>query len=346
MVCRAVVAVDRQGNVSPPTFAEVQQERGKASLPMTETEASAHRMRKGFFFALSGTILISTYFVTGKYALRGFNTATFCFLWTAATTVFSLMVVLARGNRADLVLPRRAVLAVLGICLCTGVGMVVLYEGIRRLDSSFVAFLARSFPVMVILLGVIFLKERLRLIEILPMVVMLVGGVVSVWGRWQEIGVGVMLVLVGYWLFAFHRLFVKLSTTRVKTTVIVFYRAFGGWLLVTVWMLASGRADFDVDVHYWWVLFLGALLAPCLGNMLSFHSYRYWSMSRNVMVMAIQPLVVLPMAWVVFGRLPASQALVGGFIILIGSVWISWIYLSKPKKAAPTKEEAGEIPAP
>lgn len=313
---------------------------------MTDTDRHAENTRKGFLFALAGTILIATYFVTGKYALQAFNTATFCFLWTAATAVFSLIVVLARGNRRDLVLPRRAVPAVLGICLCTGVGMVVLYEGIRVLDSSFVAFLARSFPVMVIILGAIFLKERLRLVEILPMGVMFVGGIVSVWGRWQEVGTGVLLVLVGYWLFAFHRLFVKLSSTRVKTTVIVFYRAFGGFLLVTVWMLVSGRADFRVDGHYWWVLFLGALLAPGLGNMLSFHSYQYWSMSRNVMVMTIQPLVVLPMAWLVFRKLPEPQALVGGGIILVGSVWISWIYLSKPRKRKPAKEETGDIPVP
>ena len=313
---------------------------------MTDARQHVENTRKGFLFALGGTILIATYFVTGKYALTAFNTATFCFLWTAATAVFSLTVVLARRNRRDLKLPRKAVPAVLGICLCTGVGMVILYEGIRLLDPSFTSFLARSFPVMVILLGVIFLKERLRLIEILPMVLMLLGGVVSVWGRWGEVGVGVVLVLSGYWLFAFHRLFVKLSSTRVKTTVLVFYRAFGAWVLVTIWMLASGRADFSVDAHYWWVLFLGALLAPGLGNMLSFHSYQYWSMSRNVMVLTIQPLIVLPMAWLVFHKLPEPQALVGGGIILVGSVWVSWLYLSKPKKRRPAKEETGDIAVP
>ena len=313
---------------------------------MTDTEASARGTRKGFLFALSGTVLISTYFVTGKYALRGFNTATFCFLWTAATAVFSLGILLVRGEFRHLRLPKRAVPGVVGVGLCTGVGMIVLYEGLRLLDPSFAAFLGRSFPVMVILLGVIFLKERLHLIEILPMGLMLVGGIVSVWGRWQTVGPGVVLVLVGYLVFAFHRLLVKLATPRVEATVIVFYRALGGCIIVAVWMLVSGKADFAVEAKYWRILFLGALLAPCVGNMLSFHSYHYWNLSRNVMILTIQPLIVLPMAWLFLGQLPSPQALVGGCIILIGSAWVTWIYLSAPKKVASAKEETGGIAAP
>ncbi|HUU42643.1 MAG TPA: DMT family transporter [Planctomycetota bacterium] len=311
---------------------------------MTHTPRHVEDTRKGFAFALSGTVLISTYFVTGKYALGAFNTETFCFLWTSATTVFSLGIVIARGNLRDLVLPRRALPAVLGVCLCTGVGMVLLYDGIRRLDPSFVAFLARLFPAMVIVLGVVFLKERLRMIELAPMGVMVLGGIVSVWGRWGAVGAGVALALTGYLLFAFHRLFAKLSTAHVKASVLVFYRALGGWMVVTAWMLVLRRADFDVAPRYWWVLLVGALLGPCLGNMLSFHSYRYWSMSRNVMVLTIQPLIVLPLAWAVFRKLPEPQALVGGAVILAGSVWISWIYLQKPKTPLPAAGPVLDIP--
>ena len=50
---------------------------------MTEQRQHAENARKGFLFALAGTILIATYFVTWKYALTAFNTATFCFLGTA-----------------------------------------------------------------------------------------------------------------------------------------------------------------------------------------------------------------------------------------------------------------------
>jgi len=39
---------------------------------------------KGFFYALAGSVLVSTNWVTAKYGLRGFNPETFSLVWTSA----------------------------------------------------------------------------------------------------------------------------------------------------------------------------------------------------------------------------------------------------------------------
>jgi len=223
--------------------------------------------------------------------------------------------------------------------LSTGIGLILLYSGLRKIDPTFTAFIARSHPVMVILLGVIFLKERLRRIELLPLVLMLAGGVVGVWGRPRDVNVGVMLAFLGYVAFAFHRLFVKTASAHVRAEITVFYRAAFAWVLLSLWALATGRADFHVPGKYWAVVFLGAFLSPVLGNVLSFHAYRYYSLSRSALVMMIQPLLVLPMAYVFLGMLPNRQGLVGGLLILAGAAWMSWIHLVGSGRHA-----AGDIP--
>jgi drug/metabolite transporter (DMT)-like permease len=218
----------------------------------------------------------------------------------------------------------------LGVGCTAGVGLLLIYAGLKRLDPSFQAFLARSHPVMVILLGVVFLKDRLRPVELLPMSVMLLGGFVSVYGRWGAVSAGVILTLVGFASFAFHRLFVKMLSGKLHVEVIVFYRAAIAAVVVSLWVLPAirrGNIDFNVPVRFYAVTFLGALIAPVAGNLLSFHAYRYWSLSRGALVLMMQPLFVLPMALVFLGRLPTAQGLIGGCVILAGAFWMTWMHM-------------------
>jgi len=294
-------------------------------------------MRKGLFFALTGTVFISSYFIAGKYALEGFNAETFCFIWMSATVVFTFGIIAAKRKLREIRLAKSAVPSIVGLGISVGIGLVLLYSGLKLIDPTFTAFLARSLPVMVVLLGVVFLGERLKAIEILPMALMVGGGVISVWGRWETVGIGVTLALLGYVAFAFQRLFAKIGAGKVDSAVQVFYRAAIAWVVVTTWMLISGRADFNVPTKYWWVLFLGAFLSPCMGNMLSFHSYKYWSLSRNAMVLMIQPLLVLPMAWLFLARTPEPKAIIGGIVILVGALWVTWIHMPR-KNRRPSEE--------
>lgn len=315
---------------------------------MGKSPKAGENPRKGFAYALVGTILLSTYFVTGKYALAsppgkpgGFNVPTFCLLWTASGAVFAFLIVLLRGRFGGIRVERRSRLTVGALGLVTGVSIVVFYSGLRLLDPSFSAFLARSLPVMVILLGVLFLKERLRAVELLPMGFMVLGGVVSVFGRWHAVGLGVTLVLVGYLGFAVHRLLAKVEARRVCVEVLVLYRTGLAAVVIAVWAFVGGKLDFHVDARYWYVLFLGALLSPCLGNMVSFKSYQYWSLSRAALVLMIQPLLVLPMAYVFLHKLPSRQELLGGILILVGAFVMVWIHFRRSGRRA--KVEGGAL---
>ncbi|HUW56537.1 MAG TPA: DMT family transporter [Planctomycetota bacterium] len=299
---------------------------------MDDTPKSSGDLRKGFLYALSGSTLISVYFITGKYCLMGFNPETFCLVWISVTAFYAFLLVVVRGRVRELRAPRKARLSLLGVGVSTGVGLVLLYSGLKRIDPTFTAFIARSHPVMVILLGVIFLKERLRAVELLPLVLMLAGGVIGVWGRPRDVNVGVALASLGYVAFAFHRLFVKTASVHVRAEITVFYRAALAWVLIVVWTVATGRADFNVPGKYWLVAFVGALISPVLGNLLSFHAYRYYNLSQSALVLMIQPLLVLPIAYVFLGMLPSRQGLLGGLLILVGAFAVVWIHFSTSRK--------------
>ena len=279
--------------------------------------------RKGFFFSLIATVLLSTNYVTAKYALGGFNPWTFSAVWCSAATLYSFIIVLLSGGLRDLVLPRRAFRAMLYVGMFTAGTMLLSWWGLSMLDPAFFAFLFRFYPVLTIALAAIFLSEKLPRRLLWPMAVMVAGGLVSTLARWNIVALGMCLTLVACFMAAMTSLIVKTKISQIPTNVMVFYRVFIAAVIVTLVALGSGKADFNVAGKYWAVILLGAFLGPCLAHVLMFRSYAHWDLSLSSIVYTSQPLLVIPLAYVVLDRLPAGMELVGGMIILAGAFWLA-----------------------
>ena len=223
---------------------------------------------------------------------------------------------------------RSDVLPVVLLGVCTGGGMICAWAGLLLMDPSFNAFLWRMMPVMGMVMGVLFLKERLSLMDVLPVVLMLFGGLIGTFGRWEIVGKGVLFTVVGALLFSLQMLLGKMQNGKMSEIPLVFYRSFFALIVVTAWTLATGQQQFNVDRSYWLVAGLGSLLGPFLGFLCLFRSYRYWGMSRSSMVLSVQPLVVLPLAVLILREIPSKQELFSGAIILLGALWLGWMQMT------------------
>jgi len=289
---------------------------------------------KGAFYALAGVFLVSTNFVTAKYALGGFNPETFTLLWLAAASFYSLLIITVTGHGKQIALDveRWKPMALLGIV--TGTGMLFTWTGLKMLDPSFAALISRSGPVIAVFMGVIFLKERFLGREILPVTLMAAGGFISVMGRGEVVVLGVLFTLLGAFSYGVQHLIAKKYALKITPDTINFYRVFFALLPVSVWVFSTGKVDLNAGLSYWLVLFAGAFLGPCASHILTFRSYLYWGLSRTSIVNSAQPLFVLPLAYLFLGQFPNLRELSGGGLILLGSFWVGYIHLSG-KRAFP-----------
>jgi len=284
---------------------------------------------KGFFWSLAGTIVVSTNFVTAKYGLEGFNVETFSLVWTSAAAVYSLFIVLAMGYREQLALPGYTISKIVLLGLVTGAGMLLFWAGLAQLDPLFAAFISRFTPILTILLSAVFLGERLMVRELSPAVLMVLGSLLSAIGQWHIVGIGMILILLSCCSGAIQNLMAKMVVNAVHPNVLVFYRVGIGALVIALWTLSVGKANFDVQLPYWSATLLGAFLGPCASHLLTYRAFRYWGLSRATLVMTVQPLFILPMAYLAFGKLPTQKELLGGFMILAGAFWFTWIHFMK-----------------
>jgi len=275
---------------------------------------------------LSGVIIVSTNYVTAKYGLRGFNPETFSLIWISAAAFYSLIIILLTGRRRQLVLPGNTIKRVILMGLSSGIGMLLTWAGLARLDPSFAAFLWRFLPLLVIALSFIFLGERLSVRDVTPVAIMVLGGLLSAIGRWDNVGIGMLLTLLGCGSVAIQMILAKTIIKDVPSSTLAFYRVGIGALIVAPWTLFSGKANFNVPLTYWGSTLLGALLGPCISMLFFFRSYRYWDLSSTSIVMTMEPLFVLPLTYFFLNAFPNQQELLGGGLILAGAFWLALVH--------------------
>ena len=287
------------------------------------------RPRSGFLYSLGGVALLSTNFVTAKYGLTGFNPETFSFVWTTAAAVYAFIIALSIKSSRDQIYPKNSIKAMVGLGASTGVSMVLTWSGLACLNPVFSSLIWRFYPVLTMLSGVLFLKEKLSRVEVIAVMIMLMGSLISISGRWEIVGKGVIFTILAAFTGALQLLIAKTQTDKVHPNILVAYRVGIGAAVTAVWAFSSGKAEFDVEARYWLITLAGAFLGPCASFLLTFRSYRYWSLSQSSMVLTIQPLLVLPMAYIFLGSLPTIKDLAGGSVILAGAFWLAWIHIAK-----------------
>jgi drug/metabolite transporter (DMT)-like permease len=297
-------------------------------IPLLRLPRITQNNTKGFLYALAGTILVSTNYVTAKHGLTGFNPYAFSMIWTVSAACYAFVIILLSGSIKDLILPRHLILRMFMLGFATGIGMILGWAGLALLDPSFASFLWRFGPALTIIASYVVLREKMSAWEVLPFAVMLIGGVISTISVWHAIATGVVLTLLACVATAIQMLLAKKSITALHPNTLVFYRVGGAAVTITLYTLLINKVEFSGNISHWAATLSGAFLGPCCSFLLTFRSYRYWSLSRSSIILTIQPLLVLPMAYIAFGRIPTVLQLIGGAIILAGALWLARLHKS------------------
>lgn len=295
----------------------------------------------GFAIASGGMMLLSCNYITAKTAMQGFNPKTFAALWCIVATIYSLILTFAMGQGRQLKLRGKELRLMLWLGIALTCSALLGWAGLSKMDPTFNAFLGRLTPMMTILLGVVLLKEHVRPLEWLAVAVMVGGGVLStLGGTWQAEWWAIVLTLLASFFTALQFTLGKFGGDKsIPPLVMNVYRTAVAAGVIALVTLVLGEFDVtQAQPRHWGALLLGALFGPCLSVTLIYKSYRYWEMTRTAMVLTLQPLAVLPMAWLMFHDIPGGWKLIGGMIILVGGLWLVALHRPPHETARPEKK--------
>ncbi len=277
------------------------------------------RRLRGLLIAIVGVVLVSTNFVTAKYALRGVRPSTFIPLWFGFVALYCGGYLVIR-RPPWLAQVRRNFRPLVAMALCNSLWSVGFFFGIQWLDPTVASFLARSGTLYSILLGYLLLGERFRGGSLAGIVLVLggVGAITYSSGTAQLLGIGLMLG--GYFFGSLNFLFGKRVIETTDAVVVNLLRAMGSLVVGLAIALASGGLQTAIEWPYLLAIVLGALFGEFIANALCFYSLRFIGLSELEILRATQPLLVVVYSLVFLGMLPGLRQSLGGVVVLAGVV--------------------------
>jgi len=107
------------------------------------------------------------------------------------------------------------------------------------------------------------------------------------------------------------------SAVRMTTGFLVHFA-----LLITGLKLA--RSYQPINRHIFWLVLVNTVLSMVIGMTLVLEALKYVDAGIVAMLSSVSPVVILPLLWLVYRKLPAVGAWVGALLTVVGTVMILW----------------------
>ena len=169
------------------------------------------------------------------------------------------------------------------------------WSGVQRMDPSLAAFVNRAEVPIVIVMGIIFLKERFSRWETLGLLLSIVGIVVMKLTLRFEYSDGFWLVLLGALLFGLTEFVSKIGVRHVPPITLAFLRNL--FMAPIYWLMfaATGASLDGLDRVWPGVLALG-LVGPIMARMMYLLALKRVELSRVAVISQTQPVFVILIA--------------------------------------------------
>lgn len=283
---------------------------------------------KGYLFAAIATVAFSNIYIFSKAALNEVHLAQFGVYWFFIALLLSVAwLVKSGGHRAISKLTKRQwrILALLGVLeILTTTSFFLSIQIIP--DPAVTSFIGNLYPVILTLMGILFLRERFTWLESFGAILALLGAfIISYQGgtTLSDLFIpGTGMVLINAIFAATASLVVKMNVKTMSPELLITNRAF--WLLIfSAVMLLLYDESLVISSKAFMNIAIGATLGPFLALLAIYYSFKYIEVSKSSIVQSLKGVCVLIGSFLYFHTLPLVHQLIGGGITVVGVFIIS-----------------------
>jgi drug/metabolite transporter (DMT)-like permease len=285
-------------------------------------ESEADRRVTGIVAALLSTLLAGTAPIFGKLAYQA---------GVGATTVVAVRTFVAAGLlwlvyllffRRVLAIDRGNLLGCIGMGLANGIGSLLYYGGLTRVDASLGHLLYSMYPVWVF----IFLSAAGHPISRLAILRLGLAVASVVLLTWQGAGLveplGVTLMIGAGALYGFHLVLGQWTLADVDSRTVTLYVLTTMALVVSVPFAAQGFAPKPIPPDGWTAILLLALFPTTLARLLVFFGLRRLGGVQTALLGIAEPLVAVALAFLFLGERFTTQQWAGAALFAVSVLLI------------------------
>ncbi len=283
---------------------------------------------KGYLFAVIGTIAFSNVYIFSKAALNQIHLAQFGLYWFFIALLLNVSWLIITGKyRTILQLVKKHywVLILLGILeILTTTTFFMSIQIIP--DPAVTSFIGNLYPVFLTIMGIVFLRERFTWIETIGGFMALAGAFIISYQGGTDLSdlfiAGTGVVLINTLFAATASLVVKINVKKISPDIMNLNRVI--WLFsFSVIMFFVYKQSLIIPPNALANIAVGALLGPFLALLTIYYSFRFIEVSKSSIVQSLKGVFVLAGSYWYFNTLPLTYQLIGGFLTVLGVLFIS-----------------------
>ncbi|MRT91649.1 DMT family transporter [Ancylomarina sp. 16SWW S1-10-2] len=293
---------------------------------------------KGSLIALLATITFSNVYIFSKLAMKDVSLASFGILWFGLALIWNLLYNWYKINKNHFKdLTKSSKRTLLLIACSELIASSAFFLAIHLTPNpTIVSFLANTSPIFVILLGFTFLKERFSIAEIIGIILILLGvGLINI----TESGIQLKQLtspasLATFTFALFYGISLVLAKTKVgilPSSMITFYRNIALFLGFILYNFCLFKVPSYTEESLFYI-FIGSLLGPFLGTILTFSALKYIEASKVTLIITSRSFFIILGAFIFIGILPSQNQFIGGVMTIVGIAIISIAGIYKNKR--------------
>ena len=170
-------------------------------------------------------------------------------------------------------------------------------------------------------MGIVFLKERFSLIETAGIIIVFTGALLTSFSgnlTLKDFFIpGVGLVVLNCLGASIATVIVRAKVNNLTPEILSFNRTFWLLLFFSAWVIHTGTS-FTFTPGAITNTIIAGILDPVLAILLVYKAYQYIEASRGTIIQSTKGIIIIPIAFLIFGTLPLPHQVAGGVIAMIG----------------------------
>lgn len=277
---------------------------------------------RGYIFLVGTAFFTALSYVFGKAVNKDLNPETVIFFWFFGAFFFSIFaVMLIPSQRTELRYLRNYVTIFVLSSIVTAIGAALWIFSLRTIGPPLTSFLMKSQTLFSLLLGIMFLGERLNKGETIGIMLTIAGGVIVAYQEEGYLILGTFMALLSAFFYSLLSFLVKKFAQDLNMLTVANLRALGVAIVVFVYLIITERFQTPGLRDLVFMAF-GGLTGAYIAKASQFQSIKLLDVSHSTAVMPLESLFVVLFSYFIFQDLPSVIKLIGGAGIIIGVVFL------------------------
>ncbi len=277
---------------------------------------------RGYIFLVGTAFFTALSYVFGKAVNKDLNPETVTFFWFFGAFFFSIFaVMLIPSQRTELRYLRNYVTIFVLSSIVTAIGAALWIFSLRTIGPPLTSFLMKSQTLFSLLLGIMFLGERLNKGETIGIMLTIASGVIVAYQEEGYLILGTFMALLSAFFYSLLSFLVKKIAQDLNMLTVANLRALGVAIVVLVYLIITERFQVPGLRDLVFMAF-GGLTGAYIAKASQFQSIKLLDVSRSTAVMPLESLFVVLFSYFIFHDLPSVIKLIGGAGIVMGVVFL------------------------